>query len=149
MWLDLNGSASLNYIHFTCHLVFKNRNRCSLGEKKTEPASAYNMPEKGQTHLHQKYAAQILERWLQQPPTAPSYSLTGAACSAISEKQATAFEKKKKSFKNKKANAVRQSWILLRISPFFFWPLFRAVFTERQEVAHRQGPAVKKKGNFK
>lgn len=44
MWLDLNGSPSLNYIHFTCHLVFKYRNRCSLGEKKKEPASVYDMP---------------------------------------------------------------------------------------------------------
>lgn len=60
MWLDLNGSPSLNYIHFTCHLVFKNRNHCSLGEKKTEQGSVFDMPEKAQTHLHQKYITQIL-----------------------------------------------------------------------------------------
>lgn len=101
MWLDLNGSPSLNYIHFTCHLVFKNRNHCSLGEKKTEPASVYDMPQKGQTHLHQEYATQILERWLKRAPAALSYSLTGAACSGSGihfklDKQATAFKKKKK-----------------------------------------------------
>lgn len=101
MWLDLNGSPSLNYIHFTCHLVFKNRNHCSLGEKKTEPASVYDMPQKGQTHLHQEYATQILERWLKQAPAALSYSLTGAACSGSGihfklNKQATAFARKKK-----------------------------------------------------
>lgn len=112
MWLDLNGSPSLNYIHFTCHLVFKNRNHCSLGEQKTEPASVYDMPQKGQTHLHQEYATQILERWLKQAPAALSCTLTGAACSGSGihfklDKQGTAFENQKR----KKRQGARQSWI--------------------------------------
>lgn len=50
----LNGRPSPNYIHFTCHLAFKNRKHGSLGEVETEPGRVYDTPEKGQTHLHQK-----------------------------------------------------------------------------------------------
>lgn len=142
MWLDLNGSPSLNYIHFTCHLVFKNRNHCSLGEKKTEPASVYDMPQKGQTHLNQEYATQILERWLKRAPAALSYSLTGAACSGSGihfklDKQATAFKKKK-------SQGARQSWISTYLSVFLLAIIYSCIY-RATEVAHRQGPAVKKR----
>lgn len=36
MWLDLNGSPSLNYIHFTCHLVCGDRRGFSPGGKKED-----------------------------------------------------------------------------------------------------------------
>lgn len=147
MWLDLNGSSSLNYIHFTCHLVFKNRNHCSLGEQKTEPASVYDMPQKGQTHLHQEYATQILERWLKQAPAALSCSLTGATCigSGIHfklDKQVTAFENK-----NKKSQGASQSWISAYLSVLLLAIIYSCIY-RAMEAAHRQGPAVKK-GNFK
>lgn len=95
MWLDLNSSPSLNYIHFTCHLVFKNRNHCSLRQKKTELGSVYDMPEKGQTHLHQKYITQILEPWLWVTVWLGPRALEPAFMSHFKlDKQAPAFKKK-------------------------------------------------------
>lgn len=102
------------------------------------------MPQKGQTHLHQEYAAQILERWLKQAPAALSCSLTGAACSGSGihfklDKQVTAFENQ-----NQKRQGARQSWISAYLSVFLLAIIYSCIY-RAMEAAHRQGPAVKKK----
>lgn len=106
------------------------------------------MPQKGQTHLHQEYATQILERWLKQAPAALSCSLTGAACSGSGihfklDKRGTAFENQKKK-KNAREPGSRG---FLHISVFLLAIIYSCIY-RAMEAAHRQGPAVKK-GHFK